>query len=139
MWIRGLRAGLFALGEAVGAVVGHAAWGCMAVAAAPVWQVHSFLFQQDCFTHQLTGQPLGDSMLQVDNFRRQFDHLDNGGQGRPPGPNLGQATSLPRERVREFQHEAARYMQQVGAATLSALHAVYAACSCRCCQNGREQ
>ena len=48
---------------------------------------------------------------QVDNFRRQFDHLDNGGQGRPPGPNLGQATSLPRERVREFQHEAARYMQ----------------------------
>jgi hypothetical protein len=53
---------------------------------------------------------------QVDNFRRQFDHLDNGGQGRPPGPNLGQATSLPRERVREFQHEAARYMQ-VGADT----------------------
>ncbi len=47
----------------------------------------------------------------MDNFRRQFDHLDNGGQGRPPGPNLGQATSLPRERVREFQHEAARYMQ----------------------------
>ena len=52
------------------------------------------------------------AMLQVDNFRRQFDHLDAGGQGRPPGPNLGQATSLPRERVREFQHEAARYMNQ---------------------------
>lgn len=48
---------------------------------------------------------------QVDNFRRQFDHMEAGGQGRPPGPNLGQATSLPRERVREFQHEAARYMQ----------------------------
>lgn len=33
-----------------------------------------------------------------------------GGTGRAPGPNLGQATSLPRERVREFQHEAHRYM-----------------------------
>jgi len=57
---------------------------------------------QDCIVFALP---------QVDNFRRQFDHLDAGGQGRPPGPNLGQATSLPRERVREFQHEAARYMQ----------------------------
>lgn len=59
------------------------------------------------------------ALPQVDNFRRQFDHLDAGGQGRPPGPNLGQATSLPRERVREFQHEAARYMQgqQVRGAT----------------------
>jgi len=46
----------------------------------------------------------------VDNFRRQFDHLEAGGTGRAPGPNLGQATSLPRERVREFQHEAHRYM-----------------------------
>ena len=46
----------------------------------------------------------------VDNFRRQFDHLEAGGSGRPLGPNLGQATSLPRERVREFQHEAQRYL-----------------------------
>jgi hypothetical protein len=60
---------------------------------------------------------------QVDNFRRQFDHLDNGGQGRPPGPNLGQATSLPRERVREFQHEAARYMQVGGDSYGRGMHA----------------
>ena len=46
----------------------------------------------------------------MDNFRRQFDHLEAGGSGRAPGPNLGQATSLPRERVREFQHEAQRYL-----------------------------
>lgn len=48
-----------------------------------------------------------------------------GGTGRAPGPNLGQATSLPRERVREFQHEAHRYMaaQQGGAVPSVAEHA----------------
>lgn len=33
-----------------------------------------------------------------------------GGGAPGKGPNLGQATSLPRERVKEFQHEAQRYM-----------------------------
>ncbi|KAK9809717.1 hypothetical protein WJX73_009189 [Symbiochloris irregularis] len=52
----------------------------------------------------------------VDNFRRQFAHLESAQNGqnvrRPQGQqNLGQATSLPRERVRDFQHEAQRYMQ----------------------------
>ena len=46
----------------------------------------------------------------VDNFRRQFAHLEAGGTGKAPAGNLGQATSLPRERIKEFQHEAARYM-----------------------------
>ncbi len=46
----------------------------------------------------------------VDNFKRQFAHLEAGGQGRAPNAhNLGQAQSLPRERVREFQSEAQRY------------------------------
>jgi len=43
----------------------------------------------------------------VDNFKRQFAHLEAGGQGQHHA--LGQATSLPRERVREFQSEAAKY------------------------------
>ncbi len=43
----------------------------------------------------------------VDQFKRQFAHLEAGGRG--PAHALGQATSLPRERVPEFQAEAARY------------------------------
>ena len=39
----------------------------------------------------------------------RFAHLEGGGAP-GKGPNLGQATSLPRERVKEFQHEAQRYM-----------------------------
>lgn len=53
----------------------------------------------------------------VDNFRRQFAHLESASsQGNRPqaGQNLGQATSLPRERVRDFQHEAQRYMAAHG-------------------------
>lgn len=46
----------------------------------------------------------------VDNFKRQFAHLESGGCG--PYHGLGQATSLPRERVADFQAEAARYMQR---------------------------
>ncbi|BDA42491.1 Mitogen-activated protein kinase 15 [Coccomyxa sp. Obi] len=52
----------------------------------------------------------------VDNFKRQFAHLEGGGvPGRMPGHNgnLGQATSLPRERVKDFQTEAQRYVPQV--------------------------
>lgn len=51
----------------------------------------------------------------VDNFRRQFAHLESGGTGKAPAGNLGQATSLPRERIKEFQHEAQRYMNGAGA------------------------
>ncbi|KAK9822048.1 hypothetical protein WJX74_003169 [Apatococcus lobatus] len=59
----------------------------------------------------------------VDNFKRQFAHLESsaaagqdlgGRQGQQRGQsqkNLGQATSLPRERVKEFQSEAQMYMQ----------------------------
>lgn len=45
----------------------------------------------------------------MDNFKRQFAHLEAGGRGQA-NPNLGQATSLPRERVSEFRSEAARYL-----------------------------
>jgi len=51
----------------------------------------------------------------VDNFKRQFAHLEGGGAyggaaaGMGGRNNLGQATSLPRERVKEFQNEAQRY------------------------------
>ena len=53
----------------------------------------------------------------VDYFKRQFAHLESGGMGQHVqrgmhNGHLGQATSLPRERVKEFQHEAARYMPQ---------------------------
>ena len=48
----------------------------------------------------------------VDNFKRQFAHLEGGGKA--PGGHLGQATSLPRERVREFQSEAAKYLRGHG-------------------------
>ena len=59
----------------------------------------------------------------VDNFKRQFAHLEGaagGGYGAPGAGgrnNLGQATSLPRERVKEFQSEASRYLpgQQIPA------------------------
>lgn len=60
----------------------------------------------------------------VDNFKRQFAHLEGsagGGYGAPGAAggrnNLGQATSLPRERVKEFQSEASRYLpgQQIPA------------------------
>ncbi|GAB4820333.1 hypothetical protein N2152v2_007379 [Parachlorella kessleri] len=47
----------------------------------------------------------------VDNFKRQFAHLEGGGKGTA---HLGQATSLPRERVREFQSEAAKYLRGHG-------------------------
>jgi len=70
----------------------------------------------------------------LDNFRRQFAHLEaggaanaaggGGGGGAPPNPGggaapngqygLGQATSLPRERVRDFQSEAARVVGPAG-------------------------
>jgi serine/threonine protein kinase len=43
----------------------------------------------------------------VDNFKRQFAHLEAGGAGQHHA--LGQATSLPRESVAEFQAEAAKY------------------------------
>ncbi|KAL0041528.1 hypothetical protein WJX79_006431 [Trebouxia sp. C0005] len=52
----------------------------------------------------------------VDNFKRQFAHLEGGGAyggaaaGMGGRNNLGQATSLPRERVKEFQSEAQRYV-----------------------------
>lgn len=48
----------------------------------------------------------------VDNFKRQFAHLEAGGAG--PHHVLGQATSLPRERVADFQAEAAKYLQRGG-------------------------
>ena len=51
----------------------------------------------------------------VDNFRRQFAHLEGGGTGKAPAGNLGQATSLPRERIKEFQHEAQRYINGASA------------------------
>ena len=46
----------------------------------------------------------------VDNFKRQFAHLEAGGAG--PHHALGQATSLPRERIAEFQAEASKYIHR---------------------------
>lgn len=46
----------------------------------------------------------------VENFKRQFAHLEAGGRG--SHHVLGQATSLPRERVSDFQQEATKYMQR---------------------------
>lgn len=54
----------------------------------------------------------------VDNFKRQFMHLEGGGapgtaQPRPNGTSgrpIVAATSLPRERMGEFQNEAAKYL-----------------------------
>ena len=59
----------------------------------------------------------------VDNFKRQFAHLESSaaagndpnarpGQRTGQQKNLGQATSLPRERVKEFQSEAQMYVHQ---------------------------
>ena len=45
----------------------------------------------------------------VDNFKRQFQHLEAGGTG--AHSHLGQATSLPRERVPDFREEANRYLR----------------------------
>mmetsp|Transcript_1155 Transcript_1155/g.2359 ORF Transcript_1155/g.2359 Transcript_1155/m.2359 type:complete len:520 (-) Transcript_1155:87-1646(-) len=45
----------------------------------------------------------------VDNFKRQFAHLEAGGKG--AHHSLGQATSLPRERMSDFRAEANRFMQ----------------------------
>ncbi|PSC71749.1 Mitogen-activated kinase 17 [Micractinium conductrix] len=67
----------------------------------------------------------------VDNFKRQFAHLEAGGRGQA-NPNLGQATSLPRERVSEFRSEAAKYLaaqrggtqHMSGVAGASAYHAM---------------
>ena len=52
----------------------------------------------------------------VDNFKRQFQHLESGGTmtgkgAAGAGPHLGQATSLPRERVPDFREEASRYLR----------------------------
>lgn len=52
----------------------------------------------------------------VDNFKRQFAHLEAGGRGQA-NPHLGQATSLPRERVSEFRSEAAKYLAAQGRST----------------------
>lgn len=46
----------------------------------------------------------------VENFKRQFAHLEAGGKGAHHA--LGQATSLPRERVADFQAEASKYLQK---------------------------
>ena len=45
----------------------------------------------------------------VDTFKRQFQHLEGGGKGQAHG--LGQATSLPRERIPDFREEASRYLR----------------------------
>lgn len=60
---------------------------------------------------------LPDPLRAVDNFRRQFAHLESGGKGQDR--HLGQATSLPRERIRDFQSEAQRYGARVGAHHMS--------------------
>lgn len=46
----------------------------------------------------------------VENFKRQFAHLESGGKGAHHA--LGQATSLPRERVADFQAEASKYLSR---------------------------
>lgn len=45
----------------------------------------------------------------VDQFKRQFAHLEPGMQGPRTSSRLGQATTLSRERVMDFQNEAAKY------------------------------
>jgi serine/threonine protein kinase len=45
----------------------------------------------------------------VDTFKRQFQHLEAGGKG--AHSHLGQATSLPRERIPDFREEASRYLR----------------------------
>lgn len=46
----------------------------------------------------------------VDNFKRQFQHLEAGGKG--AHHTLGQSTSLPRERIPDFRAEASRYLKK---------------------------
>lgn len=46
----------------------------------------------------------------VDNFKRQFQHLEAGGKGAHHA--LGQSTSLPRERIPDFRAEASRYLKK---------------------------
>lgn len=46
----------------------------------------------------------------VDNFKRQFQHMEAGGKGAYHA--LGQSTSLPRERVPDFRAEASRYLKK---------------------------
>lgn len=53
----------------------------------------------------------------LDNFKRQFAHLEAGGRGMYPG--LGQATSLPRERIADFQAEASKYASRGGSRAMS--------------------
>jgi hypothetical protein len=60
----------------------------------------------------------------VDNFKRQFADLESGGRGAHPG--LGQATSLPRERVAEFQAEASKYAGRGGPRAMSGVAAATA-------------
>lgn len=48
----------------------------------------------------------------VDNFKRQFMHLEGGGTVQRKDSRIMQATSLPKERVAEFQHEAQKYIKQ---------------------------
>ncbi len=50
----------------------------------------------------------------VDNFKRQFMHLEAGGTGGAlsrQSNRIAQATSLPRERVPDFQSEASKYVK----------------------------
>lgn len=47
----------------------------------------------------------------VDSFKRQFMHLEGGGGALTRNSRIHQATSLPRERVQEFQTEASKYMR----------------------------
>lgn len=49
----------------------------------------------------------------LDNFKRQFMHLEGGGNIQRKDSRIAQATSLPKERVAEFQHEAQKYLKQV--------------------------
>lgn len=56
----------------------------------------------------------------IDKFKRQFADLEAGGAGPNGGRNLGQATSLPRERIRDFQHEASKYAPAAVAAHAAA-------------------
>ena len=53
----------------------------------------------------------------LDNFKRQFAHLEAGGRASYSG--LGQATSLPRERIADFQSEAMKYAHRNGPRAMS--------------------
>lgn len=66
----------------------------------------------------------------IDKFKRQFADLEAGGVG-ANGRNLGQATSLPRERIRDFQHEASKYTAQGAPAAVAAHAAAGVGVGCR--------